>query len=703
MRKSIYGLIGLIAAAWLAASPAAAPVDPLPGMNMDRIHAVIDTASGLRALAHIRHLAMHHRWFVSDGYDRAAGYIRDQAVKSGLERVVIHEFPSDGKRFYATEKSLPKWTVRSAELSLIAPVRKRLASWEEAPITLASNSRTADVTAALVDVGKGTRPSDYEGKDVAGKLVLASSPQNGGRIDRVHRLAVFERGAAGVIAYRGYSLDDHPDLITWDHINTLEQEGRPSTFGFCLSKRTGWELKRMRAEGMEVTLHAEVDADLGPGAFSVVDARIPGSDLSGQEIWFIAHLDHCLPSANDNASGSAAILETARTLVELYAGGVLPRPRRTLRFLWVPEIWGTYAFLAEKPEEAAKAVAVVNMDMAGEDQVLCGSTFRVTRTPDSIPSFFNDYLELNLDFLLSHEVDPNTVLADPLALISPQGRREPWRAAMIPYSGGSDHYVFMGGVINTPATMFGSWPDIFYHSSGDTPDKSDPTQLKRVVVLGALTGAGLAGMNPGSGLQLLDLMAAAGRIRLDETASAALAGLGGAPPDGRAGREALNRLQWAARRERLALRSLVSLLTDPEVAVRIKTLSGELDRHVQALETHIRDRFRALCRAAGRTARIPGPNAAEKAAAALIPLRNPAFPGPISGGYLAEKAAAADLSALPSLPGSAVYEIAAFMDGKLSVLDIRNAVSAECGPVELDAVLAYLRLLEKLDLVSFVQ
>jgi len=143
---------------------------------------------------------------------------------------------------------------RSAQLSLVSPINKHLASWAESPIVLASNSRSADITADLVDVGEGISPSDYEGKDVAGKIVLASSPQNGGRIDLVHRLAVFERGAAGVIAYRSYYLDDFPDIVTWDHLNTLELEGRPSTFGFCLSKRTGWALKRLLDKGESVRL-----------------------------------------------------------------------------------------------------------------------------------------------------------------------------------------------------------------------------------------------------------------------------------------------------------------------------------------------------------------------------------------------------------------------------------------------------------------
>lgn len=688
----------------LAAPPAASAADPVPGLSLEQVKAVIKTASGLRALDDIRNLCRHHRWFVSDGYDAAADYVRNRAVDCGLRDVVIHRFPSDGRIRYATQKSLPRWTVRSAELSLLTPAPKRLASWEERPITLASNSRSADVTAGLVDVGEGVSPADYEGKDVSGKLVLASSPQAGGRIDLVHRLAVLERGAAGVIAYRGYRLDDFPDLITWDHINTLELDGRLSTFGFCLSKRTGWALKRLLAEGVDVKLHARVEAELGPGHFAVVEGRIPGLEADAGEIWFIAHLDHCRPSANDNASGSAALLETARTLERLIAAGVLPRPRRTLRFLWVPEIWGTFAYLTEKREEVSRAAVVINMDMVGEDQVRCGSTFRVTETPDSCPSCLNDLLGINLEFLLSHDVDLNRDLADPLAVISQGGRREPWRARLIPYSGGSDHYVFMGGGVNIPSTMFGSWPDYFYHSSGDTPDKSDPTQLKRVVALGALTGAALAGLDAQAAGHLLELVYERSRMRLEKAAAASSQELRRSPPEEIDGREALNRLEWAARRERLALGSAAALLPDDQALAALAAARARaLEAHAESLAGALLERFRVLRRAAGLSVEIPAPSSDERAAAALIPRRNPALPGPIDSDYLIEKTSREELAPYLRMGGLALFEIGAFMDGELSVLDIRNAVSAECGPVPLRDVLGYIRLLERAGVASFIQ
>ncbi|MBN1222728.1 MAG: DUF4910 domain-containing protein [Candidatus Aminicenantes bacterium] len=675
--------------------------EAVPGLTLEQIMAIIDTASGEHALNHIRQLTLHHRWFVSDGYHQAALYIQKRAKEYGLNKVGIETFPADGKIHYATDKSYPKWTVRSARLALVSPNQKHLVSWAENPITLATYSRTADVTAELIDVGKGTDPSDYEGKDVKGKIVLASSPQGEGRIDFVQRLAVMERGAAGVISYRSYYLDDFPDLITWDHIFTHEFNGKQSTFGFCIPKRMGWELQRLLKERKKVVLRAEVDADISPGEYEVVKACIPGTDLADQEIWFTAHLDHTLPSANDNASGSAAILETARTLRTLIDSGLLPKPRRTIRFFWVPEICGTYAYVAKHLEETNKAVAVINMDMVGESQTLCGSVFRITQTPDSTPSCFNDILAMNLEFLLSHEYRPGRELTDPLLVVSLTGSRESWNARMIPYSGGSDHYVFMGGVVNIPATMFGSWPDYFYHSSGDTPDKSDPTQLKRAVVLGSMVAGSMANLNTQSGLELVTRIFTRSKKRLDDSSIKAQVLLKNSELTGKDLKEALNILQWTIVREKKTMQFLSRLLPEENlIDTEINKYTKYIDLQSGSLERTIRDEYADLCRKKQKKPQSFAPTEEEKSVKGLIPIRNPAFPGPISWEYLAEKIEDTSILDFP-FTGLQVYEIGAFIDGKRSVADIRNAVSAECGPVKIRDVLAYLKVLEKAGLVTF--
>ncbi len=673
---------------------------PIPGLTADQIKAVFDTASGDRALNDIRHLVLHHRWFVSDGYHEAAEYVQQKAREIGLADIGIEKFPADGEIYYSTEKSIPKWTVRSAELNLLSPIRKRLVSWEENPITLASYSRSAHDTTELVDVGEGTSPDDYTGKDVKGKLVLASCPQAGGRIELAHKLAVLERGAAGVISYRSYYLDDFPDLIAWDHIWTHELDGRQSTYGFCVSKRMGRELRRLLLEGKEVVLQAKVDADISPGHFEVVTGSIPGTDLSDQEIWFIAHLDHCLPSANDNASGSAAILETARTLTRLIEKGSLPRPRRTIRFFWVPEISGTYAYIAHHLENTGRAVAVINMDMVGENQEICGSTFRITKTPGSTPSFFNDLLDQFLEFMKSHPPRTNREMTDPLSSTSFMGTREPWRAEIIPYSGGSDHYVFMGGVINVPATMFGSSPDYFYHSSGDTSDKADPTQLKRAVILGTLAAASLANLNTESVGRLLDTIFAMSLQRADKALAKAMEMLESSRLRGDDLEEALNVPRWFLQKEMRTLKSVLSLLPgDKRIEAAVDHLLKELKNRSGRTQSFLEARFADLCRDRGIRPGLSQVSEEDRQAGKIKPVRKPEFFGPISSEYVAANLQATGQVFESRLTGLQRFLTGALMDGRRSILEIRNAVSAETAPVAILDMMEYIQILETCGLV----
>ena len=59
-----------------------------------------------------------------------------------------------------------------------------------------------------------------------------------------------------------------------------------------------------------------------------------------------------------------AILETARVLQSLVDSGTLPRPRRTLKFLWPAEIEGSIMYLAGL-DDASRIKANIHMDMVG--------------------------------------------------------------------------------------------------------------------------------------------------------------------------------------------------------------------------------------------------------------------------------------------------------------------------------------------------
>src|SRR5439155_25333478 len=135
-----------------------------------------------------------------------------------------------------------------------------------------------------------------------------------------------------------------------------------------------------------IRLKATVRGGRHPGYYEVATAAIPGADprLREEEIAFSCHLDHQRPGANDNTSGCVTILEVARSLAKLIAEGRLARPARTLRFIWPPELEGTSALLASRPDWVRRVKAVVHMDMVGGGPVT-KAIFNIHRSPASLP------------------------------------------------------------------------------------------------------------------------------------------------------------------------------------------------------------------------------------------------------------------------------------------------------------------------------
>ncbi|SVD42894.1 uncharacterized protein METZ01_LOCUS395748, partial [marine metagenome] len=285
---------------------------------------------------------------------RESEYIVRMAEKYELSDVHIETFP------------LEQWTwdAEKAELWLIKPERRLIVSYRDIPAALATGSWNGEVSTEVVYVGAGTDASHYEGIDVKGKLVLVSGP-----VSRAHRLAVRTYDAAGVLSYyngAGRPID-RPDQIAWQSLGGRTDGNTEltydATFGFSLSHRMGMELLGLLEGGESVELKVLVRTRTFPADMEVPTAAIPGNGSSDQEIVLSAHLFEGIAKqgANDNMSGSAAILEAARALNALIRIGKLARPRRTIRLIWVPEFSGTYAYLERYPEERDRMIAAINI------------------------------------------------------------------------------------------------------------------------------------------------------------------------------------------------------------------------------------------------------------------------------------------------------------------------------------------------------
>ena len=189
-RALICGLLGGACASMAAAQPAPLLPDAV-------VAALADEISGETAKRNLEGLARLHRQRGSQGFHAAAELVAERARAYGLGDVQILQFPADGKILYGTQRARQAWDASQGELTEIKNGNSiKLASYAAQPIVLAEDSESADVTADLIDVGKGSEEGDYAGKDVKGKIVLAAA-----QADDVQDLAVGKFGAVGIVSY----------------------------------------------------------------------------------------------------------------------------------------------------------------------------------------------------------------------------------------------------------------------------------------------------------------------------------------------------------------------------------------------------------------------------------------------------------------------------------------------------------------------
>jgi len=211
-------------------------------------------------------------------------------------------------------------------------------------------------------------------------------------------------------------------------------------------------------------------AGTAPNAGAVLEGSDPA--LKDQYVVVIAHMDgkgvrtpvngdSIYNGADDNASGTAAVLE----LAEEFAG-TDPHPRRSVLFLVVSGeehgFWGTYAYLASPTVPTASIVAVLNFDMISRN------------SPDSI---------------FGSGMDGST-LGDRLMEVVAAHPEEHLQFTPGP-TGGSDHVPFWERGV--PFLMFfgGLHPD--YHTPLDEAGRIDADKAARVTRMAFYLALRIAG------------------------------------------------------------------------------------------------------------------------------------------------------------------------------------------------------------------
>lgn len=687
MTQSLTAVAVLAALAW--AAPVMAQRSALvPAAVHD---AIVDEISGDIAFEHMRWFTHYHRPMGGgEGYQAVERYVETKAREYGLEDV----------RVIRLKSTTPSWSPVLGELTLTEPYTRRLAFTPEVALSLADYSRPTDISnAELIDVGTGTGEADYEGKAIAGKIVLATGP-----LGTVMDQAVWKRGALGIV-YFTTSRRDFQDQVPWARIPVQSTDKtKNGTFAFVLSQREGLRLRaELAAAKSPYTLTARVESRFHePASQSIVEGVIRGTTIRDRDIVLTAHLQEERFSANDDASGCASVLEIARALKRLIDQGRIPRPARDIRFWWVDEISAPEQYFADNPSERGQFLANINQDMVGAKQSIGSRVQFVTRPPASRASFLGDVVESIVEALvqgntgylaagqarLSRQAGANpsggTVATDEQqfsrAVFARLGTRERYDARVVPFHNNTDHQVFNMPTIGIPGVTFTNWPDDYIHSTDDDLWQMDATQLKRNAVAVATSAFVLANARDAE-LHTLAGEAvgrALSRIGRDIATATALARTGPFP---HARRRAATLVRESVLREQRALESIGRLTAMPGSGI-VATAAAQLPSPEEAV-TRLESLFEPIA-----VAMLPSP--AEMTGMKKIPALVDD-----TQAYLDKRPALVRPAGLHPLMA---FEVLNFVDGRRSYTDIYHAVSAEAdaagewyyGTVTIEDVTAYL-------------
>jgi hypothetical protein len=384
-------------------------------------------------------------------------------------------------------------------------------------------------------------------------------------------------------------------------------------------------------------------------------------------------------------------------------------PTRTIRFIWVPETLGTVAYISSQKDLSRRMVAGINLDMVGQNQELCRSTLNLDRTPDSLPSYLNDFV-FSLIEQTVREFDYETRF----------GLSSTFRYRTNAFSGGSDHAEFTEATTRVPCVMLLQWPDLYYHTSMDTIDKVSDDSLKRVGWIATVAVLTLANATSEEALFLANQTASKGMIRIHEAGVEAVRKLAEKKNDQRVKDRPEERatemfktfslckssIKHVAWREMQAIRSVKRIAESPELDAQLNKYCKTIT-DLGKLEIAKVEEFLAFTAKASKMT-LPAEleeTKAEKEMRNLVPKR--LFKGSLSNDALKEKLGSKDYEWYDTISekdlhfGKKMLEIVNFMDGRRTASEIACSVSAEYGSTDPEQVLKFLKDLEKTGFIEF--
>jgi aminopeptidase YwaD len=632
--------------------------------------------------------------------------IYDIVRRYGIETVRLDRFQKDREVEYPLE----------AEFWILKPEKRLVARLDADAALIARGSQTADISGDLVYLPplrgeeikawkKDGPPDEYKGK-----IVLMWSHAYGDMAELLDAA-----GIKGVISFNAMDRYFDPDQSvyaggSYDGWENLK-------LGFTISWRQWSELLEDLESGKKLTVQCRTRIEKYPYKLENVFTWIPGSEPEKKGIIFTAHLfeGYTKRGANDNTSGCVTQLEILRALSKLIAEGALPQPRRTIYFLWPNEISGTYEHFVQNPGFAEKLSSSINMDMVGEGLRQNNALYVLTECTNYLPSYLEGLGEPFLNYVW--RTNDIVYLPDsprgrrgqvfPLPMWEKNGSRDAFRFDIQLATGGSDHICFNNSSVGVPAASFAVWPDQWYHADKDTPDKSDPTQLKRAAFIGAAMAWAVADCSDEVLAEMLDAVTSFGyeRVGKRELASAMrMIDEAKAKDLQRAVEKALNLVHLSIVRESAAVGSAKDICSGSEQAERL--IGNHLKQwsiYGESLKKQVLEygRFRAQ-QLNTNAPKEPEPSEMEKKYSTVIPSIHEDVKGKVfyperTDSY--QEFIKKDPDYLKNLRISRMQQrtIVNYINGKRSVTEIKNSVEAETGgDLDIEKLISYMEFLQSI-------
>lgn len=473
--------------------------------------------------------ALEGRRSLERGSDAAIEFCTAELAKAGLK-------PLDGRSF---RQKVPLIEYRvDREATRLTLLRNGKTVWEHGKDFWGGAPDEVTVRAPVVFAGYGItapefRYDDYAGLDVRGKIVLVfdhepqeedpSSVFNGvGNTRHANSLMKLlnaqRRGAVGLLLVpepnrRHRSAQDRMKTVPGGEVRMrrlapqalADSEARIPML--TISDAAAAAL--LRPSGRTPSqIQTSIDGDLKPasmplpetslemrivleerrrGTSANVLGMIEGSDpvLKAETIIFCAHYDHdgmwdgmLRPGADDDASGTAAVLELARA----FAANPSP-PKRTVVFaLWAAEergLLGAYHYTAHPLRPLETTRAVINFDMIGRNEAPSPQTDGLIHIAEDTSN------ELNL-VGTNYSPGYREAVENWNALVGLDLNYKWDKDSALNVFQRSDQFPFALREIPAVWWFTGFHPD--YHQTTDTADKINWTKMEKIVKLAYLAG-----------------------------------------------------------------------------------------------------------------------------------------------------------------------------------------------------------------------